>query len=98
MRKSGSSLLLLPILLATLFWALGHPLGRIILQTVHPFQLGSMTLAIGFLCVFLYLAVTRRLPLVACMRGGDIAGLGPGVLGLPPTRSPLSPPARIPPP
>ena len=82
MRKSGSSFLLLPILLATLFWALGHPLGRIILQTVHPFQLGSMTLAIGFLCVFLYLAVTRRLPLVARMRGGDIAGsLALGVLG-----------------
>jgi drug/metabolite transporter (DMT)-like permease len=82
MRKSGSSLLLLPILLATLFWALGHPLGRILLERVHPFQLGSVTLAIGFLCVFLYLAAARRLPLLARMRGGDIAGsLALGVLG-----------------
>ena len=82
MRKTGSSLLLLPLLLATLFWALGHPLGRIILQTVHPFQLGSLTLTIGFLCVFVYLAAARRLPLLARMSGGDIAGcLAIGVLG-----------------
>jgi drug/metabolite transporter (DMT)-like permease len=82
MRKSGSSLLLLPLLLATLFWALGHPLGRIILQTVHPFQLGSLTLTVGFLCVFVYLAAVRRLPLLARMSGGDIAGsLALGVLG-----------------
>ena len=83
MRKSGSSLLLLPILLATLFWALGHPLGRIILQTVHPFQLGSMTLAIGFLCVFLYLAAARRLPLAGPhARRGHRRLAGPGRPGL----------------
>jgi drug/metabolite transporter (DMT)-like permease len=82
MRKTGPSLLLLPLLLATLFWALGHPLGRIILQTVHPFQLGTMTLAIGFLCVLLYLSAARRLPALARMRGGDLAGsLALGVLG-----------------
>ena len=44
-RKNGSPVLLFPLLLATLFWAFGHPLGRIILQTVHPFQLGTMTLS-----------------------------------------------------
>jgi drug/metabolite transporter (DMT)-like permease len=82
MRKRGASLLFLPLLLATLFWALGHPLGRIILQTVHPFQLGTMTLAIGFLCVLLYLSAARRLPALARMRGGDLAGsLALGVLG-----------------
>ncbi len=81
-KKSGSALLLLPLLLATLFWALGHPLGRILLEKVHPFQLGTMTLAIGFLCVLLYLATARRLPLLGRMRGGDIAGsLALGVLG-----------------
>jgi drug/metabolite transporter (DMT)-like permease len=82
MPKRGASLLFLPLLLATLFWALGHPLGRIILQTVHPFQLGTMTLAIGFLCVLLYLSAARRLPALARMRGGDLAGsLALGVLG-----------------
>jgi drug/metabolite transporter (DMT)-like permease len=81
-RKNASPVLLLPLLLATLFWALGHPLGRIILQTVHPFQLGTMTLAIGFLCVLLYLAAARRLPLLAQMSGRDIAGsVGLGVFG-----------------
>ncbi len=82
MRKTASSLLLLPLLLATLFWALGHPLGRIILRTVHPFQLGSVTLAVGFLCVLVYLAAARRLPALARLRGADVAGsLSLGVLG-----------------
>lgn len=81
-RKPGSRLLLLPLLLATLFWALGHPLGRVILQTVHPFQLGMMTLTVGFLCVLAYLAAARKLPLISRMSGRDIAGsLGLGVLG-----------------
>jgi drug/metabolite transporter (DMT)-like permease len=80
--KKSSSLLLVPLLLATLFWALGHPLGRIILQTVHPFQLGTMTLGVGFLCVLVYLAAARRLALLSRMRPADIAGsLGLGVLG-----------------
>ena len=80
--NTGSSFLLLPLLVATLFWALGHPLGRVILQTVHPFQLGTMTLAVGFLCVLVYLAVARRLPLLSRMTGRDIAAsLGLGVLG-----------------
>ncbi len=80
--KKSSSLLLVPLLLATLFWALGHPLGRIILQTVHPFQLGTMTMGVGFLCVLVYLAAARRLALLSRMRPADIAGsLGLGVLG-----------------
>ncbi len=81
-RRAGASLRLLPLLLATLFWALGHPLGRIILQTVHPFQLGTVTLATGFLCLLAYLAAARRLPLLARMRPADLAGsLALGVLG-----------------
>jgi hypothetical protein len=87
MRKTGSSLLLLPLLLATLFWALGHPLGRIILQTVHPFQLGA-TLAIGF-CVF----PGRHAPPAlwpACGGTSPVAGWGPGCR--PGLTSPLRPP------
>jgi drug/metabolite transporter (DMT)-like permease len=80
--RSGSRILLLPLLLATLFWALGHPLGRIILQTVHPFQLGTMTLTVGFLSLLCYLAASRKLGLVRQMSGRDIAGsLALGVLG-----------------
>lgn len=81
-QKKGTPVLFVPLLLATLFWALGHPLGRIILQTVHPFQLGTTTLGVGFLCVLVYLAAAGRLPLLARMSGRDIAGsLGLGVLG-----------------
>lgn len=81
-KKPGSRLLLLPLLLATVFWALGHPLGRVILQTVHPFQLGTLTLGVGFLCVLVYLAAARRLALLRQMSAGDIVGsLGLGVLG-----------------
>jgi drug/metabolite transporter (DMT)-like permease len=49
------------MLLTTLFWALGHPLGRIILRSVHPFQLGAVNLVIGFLSVFLYLLLTGQM-------------------------------------
>jgi len=81
-QKKGSSFLLLPLLLATLFWALGHPLGRIILQTVHPFNLGTMTLGVGFVCVLVYLAAAGRLALLRRMSSRDIVGsLGLGVLG-----------------
>jgi drug/metabolite transporter (DMT)-like permease len=81
-KGSGSRILLLPLLLATFFWALGHPLGRIILQTVHPFQLSTMTLTVGFLSLFAYLVAARKLPLLRRMSGRDIAGsLALGVLG-----------------
>jgi len=49
------------MLVTTLFWALGHPLGRILLRSVHPFQLGAVNLVIGFLSVFLYLLLTGQL-------------------------------------
>jgi hypothetical protein len=67
---SGSRILLLPLLLATFFWALGHPLGRIILQTVHPFQLSTMTLTVGFLCVLCYLAAAPAPSPSACLGSG----------------------------
>lgn len=49
------------MLIVAFFWAVGHPLGRIILKQVHPFQLASFNLIIGFVAFFIYAAVTRRL-------------------------------------
>ena len=36
------------MLIAALFWALGHPFGKIALREVHPFQLGAFNLIVGF--------------------------------------------------
>ena len=55
----GIEHLLMPV--ATFFWALGHPVGRIILQEVHPFQLGSVTLGVGFISLLVFCAVTGRI-------------------------------------
>lgn len=49
------------MLIVAFFWAVGHPLGRIILKQVHPFQLASINLIIGFVSVLIYTAVTGRL-------------------------------------
>ena len=75
-------LVYLPMLLATLFWAAGHPLGRIILQKVHPFQLGSVTLSVGFISVLAYLALTGKAPLLFRLSARDtVTSLALGAVG-----------------
>jgi drug/metabolite transporter (DMT)-like permease len=49
------------MVVTTFFWAIGHPLGRIILREVHPFQLAAMNLTVGFLCLVVYLLVTGKM-------------------------------------
>ena len=58
MRLKKENLLML---CATFFWALGHPLGKIIVREVHPFALGTVTLMTGFVCMLLYCLVTKRI-------------------------------------
>ena len=48
--------LIMPV--TTFFWALGHPLGKIILGSVHPMQLESINLVVGFLRLLAYLSLT----------------------------------------
>ena len=80
--KPVSRLIHLPLLAACFFWALGHPLGRIILRTVHPFQLGAVNLVVGFLVLVLFLAVSGRVRLVARMPTKDLlASLALGAVG-----------------
>ena len=70
------------ILVTTLFWALGHPLGRIILRTVHAMQLGSINLVVGFLVLLAYLGATGRLRSVLRLPARDLlASLALGVIG-----------------
>ena len=53
------------MLIVTFFWALGHPLGKIIVQRVHPFQLGTVTLGTGFIGLLIFLIVTGRIKKLA---------------------------------
>jgi drug/metabolite transporter (DMT)-like permease len=70
------------LLLTALFWAIGHPLGRIILRETHPFQLAAMNLVVGFTSLFLYLLVSGQVRGLARMSAGDLASsLGLGALG-----------------
>jgi len=48
------------MVVTTFFWAFGHPLGRIILRSVHQIQLGSINLIIWFLILLAYLALTGK--------------------------------------
>jgi drug/metabolite transporter (DMT)-like permease len=61
------------MLTATFFWALGHPVGRIILRTVHPFQLGALNLSFGFAAVFFFLVLSGRVKTMAGLPKKEIA-------------------------
>ncbi len=81
-QKTASPVAYLPLLVACLFWALGHPVGRIILQTVHPFHLGAINLVVGLIVLAVYLAVTGRLKELGRFPAGDLAAsLALGALG-----------------
>jgi len=70
------------MLIVIFFWALGHPLGRIIVRTIHPFQLGTMTLATGFLGLLIFISVSGRIKEIRKLPLRDIAvSLGLGIFG-----------------
>lgn len=70
------------MLIVTFFWAIGHPLGRIITQKLHPFQLAAITLVTGFLTIFIYLLITRAVRKVFRLSVRDVfISFGLGVLG-----------------
>lgn len=70
------------MLVVTFFWALGHPLGRIILREISPLQLGSINLVVGVLCLAVYLAFTGQLRSVFKLPAVDlVVSLSLGVFG-----------------
>jgi len=80
--KPPSATAYLPMVVACFFWALGHPVGRIILKTVHPFHLGAINLVVGFIVLLVYLAVTGRLRQLDRFTTRDvISSLALGALG-----------------
>jgi len=71
-KKSGIRIEYFLMLIATFFWAIGHPLGRIILQKVHPFQLGTMTLSTGFIGLLIFLIASGRIRKVIKISPRDV--------------------------
>lgn len=79
------------------FGALGHPLGRILVELgsqgqgsmaqgssghLHPFQLGSLSLAIGFICMCAFLAAAgKAASFFKISRSALLLSFGLGVLG-----------------
>jgi len=81
-QKEVSPAAYLPLLVACLFWALGHPVGRIILATVHPFHLGAINLVVGFIVLLVYLAITGNLKAIRRFTTADIlSSLALGAVG-----------------
>ncbi len=64
------------------FWAIGHPLGRMIAQSVHPFQIGALTLNTGFIGLLIYLIASKKIKKIFRLPLRDILiSLGLGVFG-----------------
>jgi len=81
-QKAVSPAAYLPLLVACFFWALGHPVGRIILATVHPFHLGAINLVVGFIVLLVYLAITGTLKGIRRFTTADIlSSLALGAVG-----------------
>jgi drug/metabolite transporter (DMT)-like permease len=70
------------MLITSFFWAIGHPLGRIILQSVHPFQLGTITLSAGFIVLLIFLIFSGKISQITKLSGRVIiSSMGLGILG-----------------
>ncbi len=70
------------MVIASLFWAFGHPAGRVLVTKVHPFQLGAVTLASGLLGVLVFMTSTGKIKDYIKINARDLLiSLGLGVFG-----------------
>ena len=70
------------MLIVSFFWAIGHPLGRIIVSRVHPFQIGAVTLSTGFVGLLIFLIISGRIKKVSELSSRELlVSLGLGVFG-----------------
>lgn len=70
------------MIIATFFWAIGHPLGRILVQKVHPFQLGTITLITGFIGLIIFLIASGKIrKIFKLSRRDTLISLALGVFG-----------------
>ncbi len=81
-KKSGFRIEYFLMLIVSFFWAIGHPLGRIIVQSVHPFQIGTLTLSTGFIGLLIFLIISGRIRGIKKFSYRDVLfSLGLGVFG-----------------
>jgi hypothetical protein len=64
-KKNGFRIEYFLMIIVSFFWAIGHPLGSMILKKIHPFQLGSLTLSIGFIGLTIFLIISRKIREIA---------------------------------
>lgn len=70
------------MLIVSFFWAIGHPVGRILLQKLHPFQVGTVTLLAGFAGLLIFIIASGRARKIFKLPNRDIfISIGLGVLG-----------------
>lgn len=60
-EKRGIKIEYFLMLITSFFWAIGHPLGKIIVQKVHPFQIGTITLSTGFIGLLIFLISSGKI-------------------------------------
>jgi drug/metabolite transporter (DMT)-like permease len=81
-KKNGIRIEYFLMIIASFFWAIGHPLGRIIIQSLHPFQIGTITLCAGFIGLLIFLIASGRIRKIVKFSYSDVLiSLGLGVLG-----------------
>ncbi|MEM4245664.1 MAG: DMT family transporter [Candidatus Bathyarchaeia archaeon] len=61
-------------MLAAFIWGSGHPIGKLILEEIHPVQLSMLSAALTFLTLAVILGISRE--------GKTVGRLGPRGLGL----------------
>jgi drug/metabolite transporter (DMT)-like permease len=81
-KNTGFRIEYLLMTIVSFFWAIGHPLGSIILKKLHPFQLGALTLSIGFIGLIVFLSISGKIRQVVKLSRRDVLiSLGLGVIG-----------------
>jgi drug/metabolite transporter (DMT)-like permease len=81
-KKKGLRIEYFLMLIVSFFWAIGHPLGRILLQKVHPLQLGTVTLVSGFIGLLVFLTASGKVRQVFKLSLCDaLISMGLGVFG-----------------
>jgi drug/metabolite transporter (DMT)-like permease len=70
------------MLIVSFFWAIGHPLTRLIVTEIHPFQIATMAIGIGSFSLFIFLTASGKIKKIKKFNRRDIfVSLGLGVLG-----------------
>lgn len=81
-KKNGIQIEYFLMLIVSFFWAIGHPLGRILVQKVHPLQIATLTLVTGFIGLLIFIIASGRVRKIFQLSYRDVLiSMGLGVFG-----------------